>query len=41
MKEDHYSYRRNFCSCEKMPEKNSGTGFETLTSAITVQRSIS
>ena len=21
MKEDHHSYRRNFCSCEKMPEK--------------------
>ena len=24
MKENHHSYRRNFCSCEKMPEKNSG-----------------
>ena len=24
MKENHHSSRRYFCSCEKMPEKNSG-----------------
>ena len=24
MKEDHYSYKRNFCSCEKKAWKNSG-----------------
>ena len=38
MKEDHRSYRRNFCSCEREPEKKiqACTGFEPLTSAIPV-----
>ena len=40
MKEDHRSYRRNFCSCQKKAWKNSGLhGFEPLASAIPVQRS--
>ena len=31
MKEDHGSYRRNFCSCEKKGRKNSGLyGIRTL-----------
>ena len=31
MKEDHRSYRRNFCSCEKSLKKNSGLyGIRTL-----------
>ena len=38
MKEDHGSYRRNFCSCEKKGRKNSGFyGIQTMTSAIPVQ----
>ena len=40
MKEDHRSYRRNFCSCEKKAWKKLGLyGIRTLTSAIPVQRS--
>ena len=41
MKDDHRSYIRNFCSCEEKAWKKSGlyAGFETLTSAIPVQRS--
>ena len=40
-KEDHRSYRRNFCSCEKKAWKKIQvwTGFEPLTSAIPVQHS--
>ena len=35
MKEDHHSYRRKFCSCERKPEKiQACTGFEPLTSVI-------
>ena len=36
MKDDHCSYRRNFCSCEKI---QACTGFKPLTSEILVQRS--
>ena len=25
LKEGHHSYRYNFCSCERKPEKNSGS----------------
>ena len=40
MKEDHHSYRRKFCSCERKPEKiQACTGFEPLTSVIPVQHS--
>ena len=40
MREEHRSYIRNFCSCERKPEKiQACTGFEPLTSAIPVQRS--
>ena len=42
MKEDHRSYRRNFCSCEKKDWKKKNqfcTGFEPLPSEIPVQRS--
>ena len=40
MKEDHHSYRRNFCTCEKNLKKfRLEWGFEPSTSAITVQRS--
>ena len=41
MNEDHRSWIRNFCSCEKKAwKKNQAcTGFEPLTSAIPVQRS--
>ena len=41
MKEDHRSYRRNFCSCQKKAWKKSQAckGFEPLTSAIPVQHS--
>ena len=38
MKEDHRSYRRNFCSSEKKAWNQACTGFEPLTSAIAVQR---
>ena len=31
MKDDQHSYRRNFCTCEKKPEKNLGLyGIRTL-----------
>ena len=41
MNEGHRSYTRNFCSCEKKSLKKiqAFTGFESLTSAIPVQRS--
>ena len=41
LKEDHDSYIRNLCSCEKKAWKKiqACTGFEPLTSAIPVQRS--
>ena len=40
MKEDHRSYRRKFCGCERKPEKiQACTGFEPLTSVIPVQHS--
>ena len=42
MKEDHRSYRPNFCGCEKKAWKKKRseacTGLESLTSAIPVQR---
>ena len=42
MKEDQRSYRHNFCSCKKKTWKKiqACTGFEPLTSAKPVQRSI-
>ena len=40
MKEDHRSYRCNFCSSKRKHKKiQACTGFEPLTSVITVQRS--
>ena len=42
MKDDHRSYIRNFCSCEKKALKKiqAFTGIEPLTSAIPVQLTI-
>ena len=41
LNEDHRSYFRNLCSCEKdsLKKIQVGTGFEPLTSAIPVQHS--